>query len=111
MKFYPYIYLESTNSRWNSTLNSIYKEQIRSEMSSLFQFRKSEFNKPGYQFRQVYLQQINKSKKKKKKKEVKDMFSSDSDDDDGKSRRSVTKQVDHIVHGITYCVVTLNLPF
>ena len=55
----------------------------------------------------MYLQQINKNKKKKKKsKEVNDMFSSDSDDD-GKSRRNVNKQVDHIVHGITYCVVTL----
>ena len=77
--------------------------------TTLTLFRKSEFNKPGFQFRQMYLQQMNKNKKKKKKsKEVKDMFSSDSDDD-GKSRRNVTKQVDHIVHGITYCVLISNL--
>eukprot|EP00111_Clytia_hemisphaerica_P020134 TCONS_00059342-protein len=64
---------------------------------------KSDFKKPGFQFRQMYLQQMGKKKKKKskkksKKKDSSDLFSSDSDDELNKSTSSVNKHVNNLLN-------------
>lgn len=66
---------------------------------------KTDLEKPGFKFRQMYLQQLNKDKKKKKKKKKEkeqedQMFISDSDDDE-KNLRNITKNVDSMIRGTT----------
>lgn len=72
--------------------------------------RKSDFSKPGFQFRQIYLQQVGKKKKSKKKskknkKEEKpslvsdSLFSSDSENDE-KDVRHVSKAVNNVLNSM-----------
>jgi len=60
---------------------------------------KTEFNKPGFQFRQLYKQQM--GSKKKKKKKIKEETTSDnlfSDSDDEKDVKKIKKHVSQIIH-------------
>merc|ERR1719494_583125 len=78
--------------------------------------KKKEYEKPGFQFRQIYLQQLGK-KKKKKEKEVKKSkpkpeeggsvtFMLDSDDESQEVKK-VSKRVDSIINSSTLLPVSL----
>lgn len=80
--------------------------------------RKTEYSKPGFQFRQIYLQQVGKKKKSKKSKQKKkkastttttnsSMFSSDSENED----KHVSKAVKNVLNSMCSLPWILKLKY